>query len=745
MIAQRLAASGSAFLPNHPLYPQQQQYVLANQSPYGTIGVQQQQLNLQQQQLSQLQQNVAIQQQNAAVQIQAAQQAAQQAAAATAAIPSVVVSNAQGQLTASTVQPTKSVHFLNANAPNAQPIYSNTLNSPANSGIYGQIRANPLANAPNVITNPLLNRPAGIPNDVFRQIEAVEKQFDQMNINLDAIEKNGQMLIRVLDPRTLGRAGSEAGAKYLQQSAAKGLQQSVQFIEIIKRPGQTLGLYIRNKDNLTNLDGVFISKIELDSPLYNSGLLHVGDEILAVNLVDVAGMSVDDVVVIMSIPRRLVLTIRTNNLSRLASNQINQQIRQAMNTGNYVQLAQLQQLQQGMQPAVSQPPIVVLKKELGREDDGLVYEDDGSNENLGNQLAQLVGDNVVVGNDEITVNGNMVVYEDAYGRLGLRPRDETNWTNRNQFIVGGRAPFAVTQQPGNLRDGRLSALGDPVYGTIDHAATALLNNRPGSRLGLIAANKLQTRASIHRPPTALSTASGSLRRPGSRLLHAESDTRLLPGGLNPTISDFFLEQITRPSSRLSSLGLNTDYSNLLNRRRLAGLNQSLSTQGLSTMLRRRSTIGGPVNSLFSRSAAIGHHPRSRSRLMMSDTTGSDSEFGALHLPARPASALGTPGYHGGFRPRSRLFDQSALPPSARYMLESGRASAMSFRSSSLPRHKPTPLDFRFSHNLVGPNKLRRPGSQVRFDQKNTYYSTADEDSDVGLEDLKAKHLLGECR
>ena len=70
---------------------------------------------------------------------------------------------------------------------------------------------------------------------------------------------------------------------------------------------------------------------------------------------------------------------------------------------------------------------------------------------------------------------------------------------------------------------------------------------------------------------------------------------------------------------------------------------------------------------------------------------------------------------------------------------------MSFRSSSLPRHKPTPLDFRFSHNLIGPNKLRRPGSQVRFDQKNTYYSTYDEDSDAGLEDLKAKHLLGECR
>jgi hypothetical protein len=70
-------------------------------------------------------------------------------------------------------------------------------------------------------------------------------------------------------------------------------------------------LYIREGNGADRSDGVFISRIALESAVYNSGCLRVSDEILAVNLVDVTKMSLDDVVIIMSIPRRLVLAIRT--------------------------------------------------------------------------------------------------------------------------------------------------------------------------------------------------------------------------------------------------------------------------------------------------------------------------------------------------------------------------------------------------------------------------------------------------
>lgn len=50
---------------------------------------------------------------------------------------------------------------------------------------------------------------------------------------------------------------------------------TVQLVEIVKRPGQTLGLYIREGNGMERSDGVFISRIALESAVYNSGCLKV--------------------------------------------------------------------------------------------------------------------------------------------------------------------------------------------------------------------------------------------------------------------------------------------------------------------------------------------------------------------------------------------------------------------------------------------------------------------------------------
>ncbi len=94
----------------------------------------------------------------------------------------------------------------------------------------------------------------------------------------------------------------------------------IQTVEILKNPGQTLGFYIREGNGSDRGEGVFISRIAQGSVVENNGLLRVGDEIVTVNSVDVTRTSLDDVVILMSIPKRLVLTIRTKrNYSKNAS------------------------------------------------------------------------------------------------------------------------------------------------------------------------------------------------------------------------------------------------------------------------------------------------------------------------------------------------------------------------------------------------------------------------------------------
>ncbi|KAM3961607.1 LOW QUALITY PROTEIN: rho GTPase activating protein at 100F [Aphomia sociella] len=166
----------------------------------------------------------------------------------------------------------------------------------------------PRANhAPPCVLQPDFRKVSGVSNEIFRQIEMVENDHDSTTAAaLEAVERRG-MIVRILEIRQVGRNNIEAAKKFFSLQDSRHI---VQLVEIVKRPGQTLGLYIREGDGGARTDGVFISRIALESAVYNSGCLKVGDEILAVNLVDVRRMSLDDVVIIMSIPRRLLLCTR---------------------------------------------------------------------------------------------------------------------------------------------------------------------------------------------------------------------------------------------------------------------------------------------------------------------------------------------------------------------------------------------------------------------------------------------------
>lgn len=205
-------------------------------------------------------------------------------------------------------------------------------------------------------------------SEIFRQLELLEKQVDLSN-DMDLIERFEIVITRALDPYSLMPYLTEATMRKYNNYFLFNDEYVIRFIEVIKRPGQTLGVYMRlvNFDSsksiesmrtnnqlgtttttttITTRPGFVISKILTDSPIYNSKVLHVGDEIISINLVDIQGMNIDDVVIMMSIPKRLVLAIRIpRERDQLLNYNLMQQQQQLLKNTN-IQIDQHQQQQQ---------------------------------------------------------------------------------------------------------------------------------------------------------------------------------------------------------------------------------------------------------------------------------------------------------------------------------------------------------------------------------------------------------------
>jgi len=436
---------------------------------------------------------------------------------------------------------------------------------------------------PEVVLQNDFRKVSGITSEVFRQIEAIEKDYDAITAaNFEAVEKRGDMIIRLLDPRALGRAGVEASRKYLC-SEVDG-NHSVQFIEIIKRPGQTLGLYIREGDGFRLSDGVFISRIALESAVYNSGLLKIGDEILAANLVDVRNMSLDDVVIIMSIPRRLVLTIRSKN-NRF---------------GNYSSNAMTDRSR--YEEDYNSPPVVVFKKDLDDEN----YGNDELSENRDSENEGLIQSRV----KDLTSEASRISlhhaesdpyheYSDPYYsrsslmRMPFPLRDEslTSLSRRAELSSKAYKPFNMARTR-HLDKLSASPKVYPSYFFNGRSNTLQSTRLPFNRF--LTENMSPLRSKL------FSDYDNSWLRRRPRFLRTESDNRI------HLSSDYNFDPYLRSNERVTFRAPSSlDYSHIGNFR------SSLSSQGISSLSERRPILDGSMSDTELDGLSRSFHLRSK--------------------------------------------------------------------------------------------------------------------------------------
>jgi len=84
----------------------------------------------------------------------------------------------------------------------------------------------------------------------------------------------------------------------------------IRKVEIRKVPEKSLGFYVRQGDGWDRRDGIFISRLILGSYVEANDFLRVGDEILKVNEVEVSDFSLNDVVLMMQMVDKLLLTVK---------------------------------------------------------------------------------------------------------------------------------------------------------------------------------------------------------------------------------------------------------------------------------------------------------------------------------------------------------------------------------------------------------------------------------------------------
>lgn len=192
----------------------------------------------------------------------------------------------------------------------------------------------------------------------------------------------------------------------------------------------------------------------MESAVYNSGCLRVSDEILAVNLVDVTRMSLDDVVIIMSIPRRLVLAIRSRR-------------------GRSNSPPPLTRSEQ-------KPPVVVIKRDL-RDEQDMMDETDHAHRSRPSR-ERRTGDGREMSESRSRLGLGLTNYSPQSEQLDLYYNSRSNTVDQHTPNWGYKAPAppsVITEQPKVIHQFQTSNAYYQNAGTLESLAEKVHSFYPG--------------------------------------------------------------------------------------------------------------------------------------------------------------------------------------------------------------------------------------------------------------------------